>query len=123
MPYCNLGCTFVRDENETDKSYTCLLQKEMYKEDPERYPPLRGEKLKRYVEYYLLKNKFFTLKKSSKQTPKKRNITPELLSDENTLSALIMKDEILQTLYSHTLFYIEIDDKRYTLKKSSVRKK
>jgi len=111
--YCHVGCTFVRTESVTDKSYTCSLQQAIYEDNPTKYPPLKQENIKPYVKNLLLRNNVKQLKKIH---PKKEStLTPELFTQENQLSRLISQDNILQEVYSDRLFQLNIDGIIYPL--------
>ena len=113
IQYCHSGCTFVRTETSTSKSYTCDLQKILYQADPARYPPLNKAQIPTYTKTILFHNH---LHKIVDKTPQRqRFITPELAVPENSLQALIAKDELLQAIYVKPLFYIEVDQVRYDL--------
>jgi uncharacterized protein len=113
IQYCHSGCTFVRTETGTSKSYTCELQKVLYQADPERYPPLSKSQIPTYTKTILLHNH---LHKIMHKTPQRQTFfTPELVAPENSLQALIAKDENLQAIYAKPLFYIEVDQVRYDL--------
>jgi uncharacterized protein len=112
--YCNAGCTFVREVANLNQSYTCKLQKALYRDNPERYPPLADTQRSIYLKQLLLHN---NLKKLKETYPAKQSyITSELYQDENSLSSLIATDEILQQLYSSELFYLNINGTTYFLK-------
>jgi len=115
FPYCNLGCTFVREETQTTKSYTCQLQKEIYRDNPEKYPPFSTQHIDKYIKAYCYRNKITTLEKMERYEQKEQNITPELYDSSNTLSEIIKKDNRLQPIYSEQNFYLEVDGQRYKL--------
>ncbi len=115
FPYCNLGCTFVRDESNLSKSYTCHLQKEIYRDNPQKYPPYSEEYIAQHVKAYCYRNKISMLDKMQKYEQKEQNITPELYEKSNALSEIIQRDKTLQSIYSSQLFYLEVDNQRYTL--------
>ncbi|MBR6278127.1 MAG: radical SAM protein [Bacteroidales bacterium] len=91
---CKTGCPFVKNVYKSDKSYTCLLQKELYKNrnyQPHKNPPL-------YAYEYLSK------------------IHPDLATDfqprsyeENSLRDLIAKDEKLKYIYDDKSFVLRIN--------------
>lgn len=111
--YCNLGCPYVRTETGADKSYTCALQKELYRDNPEKYPPLAPDAVKTQVDAFMYRNKIAAL------TPQTRtrdlNVTPELYDPQNGIRAIIERDPLLQQLYSDTAFRLEVDGRVYPL--------
>ncbi|MBQ3656729.1 MAG: radical SAM protein [Bacteroidales bacterium] len=98
---CKTGCPFVKNVYHSDKSYTCLLQKELYKK--RNYIP--HENPSAYAFDYLLK------------------MHPGLALDfqpkvyqENSLLDLISKDKNLQYVYDETAFILRVSGEDYPLK-------
>ena len=116
LPYCNQGCVFVRDQVNLGKSYTCLLQKEIYKSNIEKYPPYSDDYVQRYATQYKFHNSIQSIKPIDVEPSKPYYLTPELTKSENSLSALISKDTILQKIYNDKLFTLEIDTTCYPLR-------
>ena len=113
--YCKLGCTFVRTQTNSFKSYTCKLQKELYKDNPKKYPPFSQEEVAKQVKTYCYDNKISSLEKLENFTQKEQTITAELYVETNVLSNIIKQDEVLKRVYSSELFYLEVDDIKYLL--------
>lgn len=113
IQHCHSGCTFVRQETGLQKSYTCHLQKALYKDSPDKYPPLPPQQVEDYVKRVLFRN---NVKQIKQVFPKKQsNVTPELVQEENSLAQIIQRDDVLTQLYSDRLFYLKVDDLRYDL--------
>lgn len=95
---CKTGCPYVKSIYKSPKSYTCLLQKELYRDfEYEKQPD-------NFAYSYLLKNH------------------PELAEDylkieygENSLQDLINKDPKLQMIYDPTAFILSVDGMEYAL--------
>lgn len=113
IQYCHSGCTFVRTEMGLQKSYTCSLQKALYKDNPERYKPMPAAKIASYTKQVLLHNNISKLQNYN--THKAMSITPELFDSSNSLQQIIAKDRVLTALFSQHLFFIEVDGERYEL--------
>ncbi len=113
MPYCNLGCTFVRQETGLRKSYTCLLQKELYRDNPDRYPPLASERITGYAQRFFLHNNLQRL--HDVHAEKQYFVTPELALESNWLSEIIHRDADLRALYSDALFFLRVNGVEYRL--------
>jgi len=111
--YCNLGCTFVRQESGLKKSYTCLLQKELYRNNPNRYPPLTVENISRYAQQFFLSNNIQRLQDF--HVEKQHFVTPELSLESNWLSEIIHRDANLRALYSDDLFFLRVNGVNYRL--------
>lgn len=114
MPYCNVGCTFVRQEAGLSKSYTCQLQKELYHDDPEKYPPLPETEIEAYSHRWLLRNNLQAL--PAHHPTKRQFVTPELAQAQNNLLHLIQHDAVLRDLYADGLFFLQVDGVRYELR-------
>jgi len=123
LPYCNLGCTFVRQEAGMNKSYTCQLQKHLYLDNSDRWPPFSKDKISEYVKYLFLHNNIKRLesKKADKKSVKKGYITTELNDDSNLLSEIIRRDSNLQSLYSEDLFFLLVNDVKYWLRSAILK--
>ncbi len=115
LPYCNQGCVFVRDETRLTKSYTCSLQKELYKDNPQKYPAYTNEYIKQYAAKYKYRNSIQSFKANEIETVKPRYITEELYQDENSLAEIIEKDTILQHIFDDSLFKLEINGVNYSV--------
>lgn len=118
IKYCNIGCTFVRDEGQLNKSYTCLLQKKLYEKDPHKYPPLNKSEVEQYSNFLQFHNNIKSVSPERENMNIKNNkaITTELYNENNTLSNIIKKDHILQQLYSEENFLLEINGVKKHLK-------
>ncbi|WP_446010252.1 SPASM domain-containing protein [Candidatus Electrothrix sp.] len=123
LAHCNLGCTFVRQETGLRKSYTCLLQKQLYQDAPDRWPPLPPEKIAAYAQRLFLNNNLKKLQRplQSPYTKKERVISPELFDDTNTLNEIIRRDTKLQALYSDELFFLRINGVEYRLRSAILK--
>jgi len=94
---CKTGCPFVKTVYGSPRSYTCLLQKELYRDGD--YPPMPYG----YTEYYL-----------QKMHPElDKNVEYEY--EENSLPDLISKDEKLTHLYDDGAFILECDGVEHKL--------
>jgi len=121
--YCNLGCTFVRSENQTHKSYTCALQKAIYQDNPAQYPPFAPDKIESQVRLYCYENKIAQLPRLAPHPKRLANITHELYEDKNALSSLIANDSVLQEIYNDRLFALKLNGKRYPLASAILKTK
>lgn len=113
LPICNTGCAFVKKQTSSGKSYTCLLQKEIYKDNSISYPVINtAEKQKIATEDYTFEVHPHLLKQKEKITFK---ITPEVYEQKNMLLNIIEKDAVLQSLYADDAFFIETEDETISL--------
>ncbi|WP_081310571.1 radical SAM protein [Pseudoalteromonas luteoviolacea] len=123
LPYCNQGCVFVREQTQMTKSYTCKLQKELYKADLERYPPYDKGYIESYAAQYKYQNKINSFKKNEISLEKNRFITNELESEDNSLKSLLANDPILQSVYASTNFGLTVDGTDYKLTSNTLSNK
>lgn len=120
LPHCNLGCTFVRQAAGLKRSYTCLLQKQLYQDAPERWPPFSADQVAAYARKFFLSNNLKRLTGEAHEE-KTRVITPELFTDANRLAELIRRDPGLQAVYSSGLFLLRINGVEHRLRSAVLK--
>ena len=106
---CKTGCPFVKNTYNINKSYTCKLQQEMYKD--RNY--LKDECNEEFVYEYVKKNR---LENKEKYQPDKKNF------DYPTLEELIQQDDKLKYIYDNNSFILKIDDKKIPLSSQIIKK-
>ena len=112
---CKTGCPFVKNKYKTNKSYTCKLQQEIYKDNAELYP--EDENNEESVYMYLSKihpdmsNNFY---------PKEKRIVGQ---DIPSLTSIIEADSKLKNIYSPDVFILKIDDIEYKLESQIIKSK
>lgn len=101
---CKTGCPFVKNVYKSPKSYTCLLQKEIYAKGdyPKQHPD--------FLYFYLLKN-FPAFADSVDRSP----INSEL-------NELIQKDDKLGLVYDPNAFILSVDGVEYQLESQLLKK-
>lgn len=116
LEICHTGCPFVKHETRKSKSYTCLLQKEIYKDNPASYPPAKN---KEYQQLVAQRYQFNTHPQSIKEKAHRKDIRFRLPNDlydsKNTLNAIIQDDAVLQVLYSPNNIILEYNNNFYPL--------
>ncbi len=114
---CHTGCPVVKMQKKKPYSYTCNLQKAIYRDNPVTYPPAGSpEQQQKHANEYIAgmhpailfsdENKFKPPKPSGILMPR------DLKEARNGLSEIIERDEILQTLYSDDSVLIEINGEK-----------
>ncbi len=95
---CKTGCPFVKNEYSAKKSYTCLLQQEIYKKnnEPKEDPGYSYEYLS--ILHPEIAHEY---------------IMPD--TSENSLYDLIKKDPKLQKVYDSKAFILEVDNEKIPL--------
>jgi len=94
---CKTGCPFVKNNYKSNKSYTCKLQQQMYKD--RNY--LKDEYNDEFVYHYVSKMR---LEDSSKYIPQKNNN-----SDYPLLEEIINNDINLKYIYDADSFILSVD--------------
>lgn len=97
---CKTGCPFVKNTYNTNKSYTCKLQMQMYKD--------RGYTKDEYNDLFIYEYvSKMRMNESTKYLPKE--------TANNTLQELISKDEKLKYIYDPNVFILKVNDTEYNL--------
>ena len=106
---CKTGCPFVKNNYKTNKSYTCLLQQEMYKD--RKY--LKDEYNEEFVYEYVSKMR---MENPVRYVPKK-------VSNNNypLLEEIINEDEKLKYIYDKDSFILQIDGVKYNLRSQIIK--
>lgn len=104
---CKTGCPYVKNVYNSDKSYTCKLQQEIYKDNNELYP------LDKFNEesVYIYLNKMHPII-SNKYYP---NIKNNMESNMVDIFKIIEEDKKLKNIYSSDIFILKVDNKEYKL--------
>ncbi len=108
---CKTGCPFVKNVYNSNKSYTCKLQQELYKKrnyEPDQY---QEESLYRYLSimHPELREKYYPAKVNNDGTP--------------TLEEIISKDEHLKYIYDRECFILDVDGHEYKLESQILKTK
>ena len=106
---CKTGCPFVKNIYKSNKSYTCKLQQEMYK-DRNYEKDLNNLE---FVYDYVLKMR---IGDKSKFIPNKKEIDYILLNE------IIEKDSNLKYIYDENVFILKIDENEYNLSSQILKK-
>ncbi len=102
---CKTGCPFVKTIYQSPKSYTCKLQKELYRDfEYEEQPD-------KFAYTYLLKNH-----------PELAESYLKYEYEENCLQDLIRKDPKLQLVYDPTAFILSVDGEEYPLESQLLKR-
>lgn len=112
---CKTGCPFVKNKYNINKSYTCKLQQDIYKNHQELYPEDKNNEESIYM--YLSKlhprlaNDFY---------PKEKKIIGQ---DIPSLTSIIESDSKLKNIYSPDVFILKVDDIEYRLESQIIKNK
>lgn len=113
---CNTGCAVVKYHERSGASYTCGLQKMLYRDNPLSYPPDSDAAQREYALHYRQSMHPSTVFAQPMQAMQPYFALPgDFYESKNTLAALIAADPILQTLFSASIFVLELRGALYTL--------
>ena len=105
---CKGGCPFVKNTYNINKSYTCLLQKEMYIKDnyslDERYEETVYEYVKKMYPDEIIK------------------YYPSRVNEHKYLSDLINEDSNLKYIYDNDSFILRVEDNYFKLESQLLKK-
>lgn len=108
---CKTGCPFVKNNYNSNKSYTCLLQKKMYED--RNY--LKDEYNDESVYQYISKMRTDDIRKYIPNTNKNNNDYPNLES-------MISSDKNLKYIYDSNSFILSVDGVLYNLESQIIKK-
>ena len=106
---CKTGCPFVKNNYNSSKSYTCLLQKQMYKDRNYSKDEYNDEFVYEYVTKMRLEDK-------EKYIPNRTN------NDYPTLESIITEDTNLKYIYDDKSFILKVDNQEYYLSSQIIKK-
>lgn len=106
---CKTGCPFVKNTYKTNKSYTCLLQQQMYKD--RGY--LKDEYNEEFVYHYV---------STMRNIDPTKYIPESKKTDYPSLIDLIKKDQKLKYIYAEDVFILKVDDEEYHLSSQILKK-
>ena len=106
---CKTGCPFVKNTYNSNKSYTCRLQKELYKDRNYQVDEFNEESVYNYVQKMRLED-------IDKYQPNKTN------NDYPSLEQIISEDNNLKYIYDDDSFVIIHNNKEYKLSSQILKK-
>lgn len=127
LSQCHTGCPVVKWQSKQAKSYTCDLQKQIYRDNPRSYPAAAPEQQAAYARLYTQgMHPALALATPTPPPAPQVQLPNDLFQDKNTLPALIASDAVLQSLYSKEVFVLEMAEETLALesqllKSSSMR--
>ena len=106
---CKTGCPFVKNNYNSSKSYTCLLQQQMYKDRNYQKDEFNEQFVYDYVNKMRLEDK-------NNYVPKDTN---ELYP---SLESIISEDNNLKYIYDNNSFILKVDNTEYRLESQIIKK-
>jgi uncharacterized protein len=116
LEICHSGCAFVKNEINSGKSYTCALQKEIYKDNPVSYPPAKNKEHQKLVsENYKFNMHPGMVAEKAAQKAIRFRLPNDLYDAKNKLLSIIEEDPILKNMYGQDNMFLEFNDDLYPL--------
>lgn len=112
---CHTGCPVVKHQRGSGKSYTCGLQKAIYRDNPRTFPPDPPAERQEYVRYYMQEMHPGQAFAAPEPVTPRLRLPGDLGQPAYTLDALIAADPVLQALYSDQAFILELGEERFPL--------
>ncbi|MEG0826530.1 MAG: SPASM domain-containing protein [Bacilli bacterium] len=104
---CKTGCPYVKKAYNTNKSYTCKLQQEIYKDNETLYP----QDVYNDESIYLYMTKMHPERAMQYYPNNRANIENSI----PLLKQIIYNDKKLENIYSSDVFVLKVDDDEYNL--------
>lgn len=111
---CRTGCSVVKLQQATAKSYTCQLQKTLYADKPLSWPALEAPAAQAYAQAYAARM-HPGLALSLGEPPPSLQVPAELSAPGQRLRELIAKDTLLGAVYDANAFALELEGTMYPL--------
>lgn len=115
---CKTGCPYVKKANKTGRSYTCLLQQEIYQDNPMIYQEDQHPELSLYD--YLIKMHPVIAGEYLPQMENQENA--EEINDSTNLLTIIKNDDKLTNIYASDVFILKVDEREYFLESQIIKK-
>ncbi|SFN38667.1 uncharacterized protein SAMN05660284_01363 [Formivibrio citricus] len=115
---CRTGCPVVKRQSGCGRSYTCELQKAIYRDNPASFPPASPDGQQAYAREYAQGMHPHLVVSGEIPLPKPAPavvLPRDLYEDKNALQSLIESDPVLQTLYSDDAFILELPNETVAL--------
>lgn len=103
---CYAGCPIERNNNRGNRAYTCGIQKALYQAQPQRFPP-KPDASRRLVDSFIRQNQPHIYDDLS--VPRVAKFNPEILDENNAVTAIIARDPHLQTLFRRGAVTLEVN--------------
>jgi uncharacterized protein len=111
LSLCHTGCPVVKHQSKSGRSYTCDLQKLIYRDNPRSFPADNPARQQEYVRHYAGQmHPASSFEKLAQPVVPMIKLPTDFSPEKHTLQTLIDADPILQALYGDKIFALELDD-------------
>jgi uncharacterized protein len=123
---CHTGCPVVKRHSQNGRSYTCALQKALYRDNPRSCPPAQGAETqgalaRAYITGMHPALAFDAAEHTVKQEVSQIILPDDLTEDKNALLRQIETDSILGELYSDQSVILEINGDQQPLCSQTIK--
>lgn len=110
---CNTGCAYVKHEKDVKKSYTCALQKQIYKDYPHQFKAAPSDEVRQLnLNNYVAEihpNSIDKISSAQRMPANIMRLSSDFYDEKNTLANVINNDALLQVLYTNNGFALEVN--------------
>jgi uncharacterized protein len=123
LPLCNTGCPVVKFQRDSGRSYTCDLQRAIYRDQPLTHPASDARQLAEYAwSYGVRTHPAGTVTEQPPPPPESAVLLPgDLGQAHNGLRALIAADPVLVQLYRDDAWIMEVGGERLPLRSQIIK--
>jgi uncharacterized protein len=124
---CRTGCPIVKIQNGRSRSYTCSMQKAIYRDNPRTYPSLsnpdeQAYTLRKYIAD-MHPGLIHEISDEDNEHGRKIAVFPaEIQEEKNTLAMIISNDPILNALYNDNTFILTVNGEQILLKSQILKR-
>lgn len=112
---CRTGCPAVKRNMRTGKSYTCQLQKALYRDNPMTWPALDEPRRKEALHAYVREMHPVLLEQLPPLPARPKILLSDFQPGRDALSAIVAADPALSTLYRSDLFVAEMAGETFAM--------
>ena len=113
---CHTGCPVVKHQSKSGRSYTCDLQKAIYRDNPRSYPANKPAERESYLRYYTREmHPALAFERPAPPPPPEIRLPNDFSPERHALARLVDEDPVLRELYGDHAFMLECGDERIAL--------
>lgn len=123
LELCHTGCPVVKHQLGSGRSYTCGLQRAMYRDNPRTWQPTQPERQSEVADQYAQQvHPGLAVTAEPAQAPLDAVLLPAELGDQRySLRGLIDADPVLTQLYRDDAWVLQVDDEQIGLRSQILR--
>ena len=116
LSLCHTGCPVVKHQSKSGRSYTCDLQKAIYRDNPRSFPSDEPRRQQEYLRYYAAEtHPALSFARPPEPVVPEIRLPSDFTPEQHALRKLIDEDAILRELYSDKAFVLELENETVEL--------